>query len=694
MRFKLHIQLGQRFVRNCLAGFLFISPLLTHSEAATYYVDSVGGNDANSGTFTNTAWQTLSKVNGTTFSAGDNILFKTGGSWTGSLHPGGSGATNNPIIINSYGVGPKPIIDGNGLIGTGVVYLFNQQYWEINNLEIINNAAAGGDRRGIYLAAQNFGLVHHLYVRNCYIHNIKGIVGQDNAAKRTAGCLVETIGDSAVPTRFDGILMENCVISTVDNQGIALNNNVSVADYPGTASWNARKFTHVVIRGNLINDISKNALIIRLTDETGLIEHNVCYDTAFRAGTGNTIYARSCRGTVFQFNEGYLNRTTDFDGCLYDSDLQSPACIFQYSYSHDNNHGLFWLDTDAADTNVIVRYNISQNDRGNIFCPNYPCASAYIYNNTVYVGANLSPVIINEKTVNTKTYFFYNNIIYNSSPTATYNFVGLNGGSRTCDYNVFYGQHPAGEPADTHKLTSDPKLVAPGTGGTNDLNSVGGYKLQAGSPCIDSGMTIANNGGRDYWGNAVPFNGTTDRGANEWSGVPPVVSTQPATGLTGGGATLNALVNPGGAAMAYYFQFGTITNYDSATSMNYLPAGINSLTGSDSISGLLPGTLYHFKVVATNSMGTGSGADATFTTVAISQLQLASPALLGGVAFQFSLTNAPGVSFKVYVTSNLALAAGNWTLLGMMTESSAGQYQFTDPQAINNVQRFYQVRWP
>jgi len=60
---------------------------------------------------------------------------------------------------------------------------------------------------------------------------------------------------------------------------------------------------------------------------------------------------------------------------------------------------------------------------------------------------------------------------------------------------------------------------------------VAGYKLQPGSPCIDSGMAIStdvtgnpNAGGLDYWGNGVPFNGATDRGANEWSGAAPIVS--------------------------------------------------------------------------------------------------------------------------------------------------------------------------
>jgi hypothetical protein len=330
------------------------------------------------------------------------------------------------------------------------------------------------------------------------------------------------IEDRTVPTRFNNILIENCVISTVDNQGIALNNRVSVSDYPSSPEWEARKFTHVVIRGNRINDVAKNAMIIRLTDETGLVEHNVCWDTAYRAYTGNTIFSRSARGTVFQFNEGYQNRageldaSKNFDGSLYDADLQSPGVIFQYSYSHDNAHGLYWQCTDGRDTNVIVRYNVSQNDRGIIFCMNYEASSTYVYNNTVFVSSNLSPRIIDERRNANKTYWFYNNIIYNLSPTASYQWFN---GVRTFENNTFYGYHPASEPDDPYKLTSDPLLVNPGSGGLG-LHTLAGYQLQAGSPAIDSGRAVPNQGGRDFWGNAVPFNSATDRGAHEWTASP------------------------------------------------------------------------------------------------------------------------------------------------------------------------------
>lgn len=62
--------------------------------------------------------------------------------------------------------------------------------------------------------------------------------------------------------------------------------------------------------------------------------------------------------------------------------------------------------------------------------------------------------------------------------------------------------------------------------------------------------------------------------------------------------------------------------------------------------------------------------------------------------FQFSFTNVPGASFTVLGSTNAALPLSNWTSLGAPIESPAGQYQFTDAQASNNVQRFYRVKSP
>ncbi|MHC4327342.1 MAG: hypothetical protein ACYSWW_04365 [Planctomycetota bacterium] len=491
----------------CCHGF-FLRPL----SATNYYVHAAAGVDTNPGVNPSEPWKSLDKVNSTTFAPGDRILLATGCRWKGKLNPKGSGAAGNPIVIDRYGDGSRPVIDGAGTTGDGVVYLYNQQYWEIANLEITNDAPDGGDRRGVMVSAANAGIIRHIRLKNLYIHHIKGIVGQSLQAKDTGAIGIFIEADDARDTRFDDILVEGCRIETIDNTGIFTRARAGGSNTPGQANWNRRRITDLRIRRNKINDIAKNAMIIRLADG-GVVEHNVCWDTAYRAGTGNTIFSRSSRGTIFQFNEGYLNRSRDYDGCLYDADLESPGCIFQYSYSHDNSHGLFWMCTVQEDANIIVRYNISQNDKGNIFCINYPNTSCYIYNNVVFVPPHLSPRIIDERRNADKTYYFYNNIIYNLSPTASYNWRNAR---RHFANNVFFGFHPDSEPNDPTKITDDPRLVDPGKGGFG-IDTLAGYKLRPDSPCIDSGRTVKENGGRDFWGNPVPnLNGAADRGVHEY----------------------------------------------------------------------------------------------------------------------------------------------------------------------------------
>jgi hypothetical protein len=62
--------------------------------------------------------------------------------------------------------------------------------------------------------------------------------------------------------------------------------------------------------------------------------------------------------------------------------------------------------------------------------------------------------------------------------------------------------------------------------------------------------------------------------------------------------------------------------------------------------------------------------------------------------FQFSFTNSAGALFGVLATTNLLLPLTNWTKLGGVVEISSGQFQFTDPQATNGGQRYYNIFVP
>jgi len=75
---------------------------------ATYYVDSVAGDDAAAGLCEKTAWKSLEKVNKADIQPGDTVRFKRGGLWRGSLVPH-SGELGKPVTYTWYGTGPKPI---------------------------------------------------------------------------------------------------------------------------------------------------------------------------------------------------------------------------------------------------------------------------------------------------------------------------------------------------------------------------------------------------------------------------------------------------------------------------------------------------------------------------------------------------------------------------------------------------------
>jgi plastocyanin len=96
---------------------------------------------------------------------------------------------------------------------------------------------------------------------------------------------------------------------------------------------------------------------------------------------------------------------------------------------------------------------------------------------------------------------------------------------------------------------------------------------------------------------------------------PPVVATSPATLIASLSATLNGSLNPHGLTTTVSFQYGTTTAYGSTTPMQ-THTGNTYLNIAANISGLSPNTVYHFRIVATNSAGTRMGADRTFTTLA------------------------------------------------------------------------------
>ncbi len=92
---------------------LLLLLLTSEAFAADYYVSWRSGTDTDSGLSANTPWKSISRVNHAIFHPGDRILLHAGEAWREQLRPPSSGTQDQAIVFSSYGVGARPILEGN-----------------------------------------------------------------------------------------------------------------------------------------------------------------------------------------------------------------------------------------------------------------------------------------------------------------------------------------------------------------------------------------------------------------------------------------------------------------------------------------------------------------------------------------------------------------------------------------------------
>jgi hypothetical protein len=524
---KSRLQARVIILLSALFLLLAISPHLiafrqsSGSVGHDYYVDSTSGSDSNSGAAPSSAWKTLQKVNATNFKPGDRILFKAGESWTGQLWPKGSGSAEHPITIDKYGADGLPLIKGAGLTENAVL-LKNQEYWEIRNLEITNMGQTRSLRRGVHVVAENSGDLHHIYVQHLTVHDVNG----DFKEKVNGGIHYSSVGNIK-PSRFIDLRIEQNHIFHVDRSGI----------FGWSTHWIRSRWypsLDVVIRNNVLDDIGGDGIVNVATDGA-LVEHNVVSHASQRSQDYNVgIWPWSADNTVIQYNEVYgTHGQHDAEG--FDSDWNSRHTIIQYNYSHDNEGGFLLICNDgsqsssdsAGNVGTIVRYNISQNDHHRAIKLSGSVKNTLIYNNTLYVGKgeNSDLILHTDWTGWASDTFIYNNIFYvegkgqfgygvKGNPDGSYDSAPGPGKSvnNVYDSNLYYGVESPAE--DSHALTANPMLADPGRARLG-FATLQGYVLRPGSSAIDTGRTIEENGGKDFFGTTVPQCAGTDRGAGE-----------------------------------------------------------------------------------------------------------------------------------------------------------------------------------
>ncbi|HEY4812756.1 MAG TPA: fibronectin type III domain-containing protein, partial [Solirubrobacteraceae bacterium] len=103
---------------------------------------------------------------------------------------------------------------------------------------------------------------------------------------------------------------------------------------------------------------------------------------------------------------------------------------------------------------------------------------------------------------------------------------------------------------------------------------------------------------------------------------PPTATTGGFSNVTTTSATLSGSVNPNGLETHYYIEWGREASkpYEAFAPTPYpgedVGAGNETVNRSVAATGLKPGTLYYYRIVAQSPAGTGEGGLASFTTVA------------------------------------------------------------------------------
>jgi hypothetical protein len=124
------------------------------------------------------------------------------------------------------------------------------------------------------------------------------------------------------------------------------------------------------------------------------------------------------------------------------------------------------------------------------------------------------------------------------------------------------------------------------------------------------------------------------------AGTPPTVTTLNPTGVSPGAADLRGTVNPNGCATTYHFQYGTTTAYGSVTAARNAGSGTAAIVASSSLPRLAQDTVYHFRIVATNSGGTTEGGDVSFQTARACVHGATPPAVLSETAVDIATSGA------------------------------------------------------
>lgn len=332
-----------------------------------YYVDWTGGNDAHTGLSPAQAWKTCTKVNATSFSGGDHILFKRGETgWVGAgveLRLNYDGSAGHYIVYGSYGSGALPQIF---LLYTTIG--IHRSYVIVE--DIIFNPNGGFVRAG-QISLHDSILYNCSFINSTNYGLTIGNDEDDSYNVTVSHCFAYNNGQSG--------LYANSTASYIDFEYCQSHDNGT--DETGDHGIYCRGTYHHIHHNICYNNKAAGIKINEASD--CLAENNYCYDNNMGmiltggGGEGPEALRNTIRNNILYSNTLYgIHFLADFDdGFVYNNTIANNGGA---TYGHqiyfqitgaDNTilkNNLIYCD-NAICPNVLVRFNAAVDRTANVF---------------------------------------------------------------------------------------------------------------------------------------------------------------------------------------------------------------------------------------------------------------------------------------------------------------------------------------
>lgn len=327
--------------------FFFIVPAFS-----TDYFVSNNGNDSNSGTSPEQAWETLDKVNQFQFSAGDNIYFQRGDSWRGTLLITSSGTDGNPITYSAYAEGEDPVIYGSEIV-TGWTQHEENIYKASVSFDVMQIFADGKRTRVARYPNEGFFIINSVQGSTTFTSNqLDGDIDYSGATYYGRTRYWYGVIRNVTSSSSNEITLSSAPNGELaKNQGFFLMNKLEFLDQPG--EWYHDTSTNELYLWTPEGDSPDNYLVTASTYPNGVYINRANYvhltNLNVRESAENGIYVISSSNCVIDNNQVFAP-----DQYGIHANGEGSHTISNNSIDRANGGGLYlWIKNTHVTDNVI-----------------------------------------------------------------------------------------------------------------------------------------------------------------------------------------------------------------------------------------------------------------------------------------------------------------------------------------------------